>query len=345
MPLAASAQLELYQPLQVASHQPLPFCLPNAGVIALQGFIMQVDNICLEPQEDALNAAQLDTLIDLWIQQCANRLDRAQTMPGYMGKINHFRRWWKKRGPALQWQLTRTALVEFECYLRTVPSRRNGQPLGYNTRHDVLRRLRSMFKWAYETRRTTFNYAAWVPAADGGPPEREAATLAQLQRLMTAATEDKYPLRVQALLAVLIGAGLRRQEAVSLDVETINFYADGTAKARVVGKRTKRNRTGMRWVGLDKATCTYLAAHLVALGRSQGPVFCNMNTGRRLTGEGVYKIVKAAVRAAGLEHYLEACHDLRRAFASHFAATNPGETYADILRRQLGHARFSQTTE
>jgi site-specific recombinase XerD len=71
----------------------------------------------------------------------------------------------------------------------------------------------------------------------------------------------------------------------------------------------------------------------------------NMNTGRRLTGEGVYKIVKATVRAAGLEQDMEACHDLRRAFASHFAATNPGETYADSLRRQLGYARFSQTTE
>jgi site-specific recombinase XerD len=304
---------------------------------------MKTDMICLQPAEKALDAKLLDTLVELWLQHCASKLDSVMTLPGYADKIAYFRHWWQTNGPSLNWRLTRSVLEQFERDLRSTLTKRTKQPLSYNTRFDVIRRLRSMLKWAYETDRIPFNYGIWLPTPVGAPPVREAADLLALQQLMAAAGKTTQAKRNQAILAVLIGAGLRRKEACSLNIEGVIFCVDGTGKAQVFGKRTKRNNTGMRWVGLDAPTCSYLATYIVETGRKRGPLFCNAITDQRLTPQGIYKIVKATIAAADLDTRIDACHDLRRAFAHHFAMLRPGDTYADILRRQLGHAHYAQT--
>lgn len=304
----------------------------------------QIGYIQLTPNEDALDGRQLDMLIELWLGDCANRLDANETMPGYRRSVSYFRRWWYDEGPGRNWLLTKTACEQFEIDLRSVVSKLSGQPLSYSSRYDCIRRMRQMFHWAHRTSRVSHNYGLWFPTPDGAPPSREAASLAKLELLMAVAATSPLPLRNQAILALLIGAGLRRKECHLLDVEHLTFYSDGTGKAIVTGKRTRRNPTGVRSVALDASTCAYLAAHLVELDGA-GPVFRNAHTKKRLTCLGVYKVVKWVIAAAGLEGEIEGCHDLRRAFAHHFATLRPGATYADMLRRQLGHAHYSQTAD
>lgn len=306
--------------------------------------VRQVGQICLTPNEDALDGRQLDQLIELWLEDCSTRLDSSETMPGYRRNVGYFRRWWAIEGPKHNWLLTKTVCEQFELELRKAESKLNGQPLSYSSRYDCIRRMRQMFRWAHRTSRVAYNYGLWLPTPDGSPRTREAASLIKLKMLMAVAAASSLPLRNQALLALLIGAGLRRKECHLLDVEHLTFYADGTGKAVVTGKRTKRNLTGVRTVALDTATCAYLAAHLVEID-STGPVFRNAHTGKRLTCLGVYKAVESVIHAAGLADEIEGCHDLRRAFAHHFATLRPGATYADMLRRQLGHARYSQTAD
>ena len=307
-------------------------------------FAEQIGQICLTPSEDALAARQLDQLIELWLDDCSARLDANETMPGYRRNVGYFRRWWAIEGPRRNWLLTKTACEQFEVDLRRVLSKLSGKPLSYSSRYDCIRRIRQMFYWAHRTNRIGYNYGLWFPIPDGSPPSREAVSLAKLETLMAVAATSPLPLRNQAILALLIGAGLRRKECHLLDTEHLTFYGDGTGKAVVTGKRTRRNATGVRSVALDAATCAYLAAHLVELD-GDGPVFRNAHTGKRLTCLGVYKAVKWVIVAAGLADEIEGCHDLRRAFAHHFATLRPGATYADVLRRQLGHARYSQTAD
>lgn len=304
----------------------------------------QVGQIVLAPSEDALEARQLDQLIELWLDDCATRLDANETMPGYRRNVGYFRRWWATEGPRRNWLLTKSACQQFEIELRKMPSKLSGNPLSYSSRYDCIRRLRQMFHWAHRTNRIAYNYGLWFPIPDGSPPSRKAASLVKLETLMAVAATSPLPRRNQAILALLIGAGLRRKECHLLDVEHLIFYGDGTGEATVTGKRTRRNPTGVRSVALDAATCAFLAAHLVELD-GVGPVFRNAHTKKRLTCLGVYKVVVWCIEAAGLTGEIQGCHDLRRAFAHHFATLRPGATYADMLRRQLGHARYSQTAD
>jgi len=136
---------------------------------------------------------------------------------------------------------------------------------------------------------------------------------------------------------------LRRTECARLDVEHIAFCADGTGLADITGKRTKANRSGKRQVALDSVTMSYLACHLVESGIDTGPIFRRKHDGQRLAAIALYKIVKVAASRAGLDDRIQGCHDLRRAFTTHFTKLHPGSIYADILRRQLGHKHFRET--
>lgn len=299
--------------------------------------------ILLEPEEDCIDGIHLDVLLEMWLQHCFTKAE-PYTVACYRDKLAHFRRWWSSVGPNYNWQVTRKVFVDFEMALRDFV-KPSGDALSYNTRNDVIRRLRSALKWAFETNRLPVNCRGWIPAASGEPPKRTVMGLAQLEHLMECAGQSLHPERDQALFAFLVGVGLRRIECVRLNIEHVVFFSDGTGLAKVTGKRTRANRTGEREVALDVATTPYVALHIVELGRNSGPLFCSSKTGERLTAQGIYKAVKSVVRRAGLDKQMQACHDLRRAFTTHFVRLRPGAAYADMLRRQLGHKYYSQTAD
>lgn len=300
-----------------------------------------IHEIRLDPEEDVVDGRALDLLLERWLEDRATKVDPV-TVVGYRKKLLIFRRWWQATGPSKNWCLTRSVLLSFEVEFRSFTHHRTGAPLSYNTRRDVLRRLRSALKWAFDTNRLEINCCVWVPSPFGEEPQRIAPGVEQLKHLMECA-DGKWGVRDQAILAMFIGTGVRRTECSSLDVEGITFRENGAALATVRGKRTKVNKTGNREIVIDNVTASYLARHIVEAGYVRGPVFQNAR-GERLSSSGVYKRVRLAVERAGLGDAMQACHDLRRAFTTHFTRLRPGAAYADILRRQLGHANYRQTT-
>ena len=135
--------------------------------------------IILEPEEDYLDAKNLLQLIDRWYVA----LDvEPITLTGYKDKMIYFVSWWKVNGPAREWRLTKSALEEFEVYLRSVKSKRFKEPLSHNTRFAIMRALRMMFRWASETNRTAKNFGEWVPWPGGSTPARRATTPARIAR-------------------------------------------------------------------------------------------------------------------------------------------------------------------
>ena len=103
-------------------------------------------------------------------------------------------------------------------------------------------------------------------------------------------------LRDVALLRLLHDLGLRRSEAVRLDVEDVDLP----------GKRISLLSRGRSWkepVTLPEPTRAALAAWLEACGSEPGPLFVNFDRagkGHRLTGTAVYHIVGWLGAKAGL---------------------------------------------
>src|SRR3990172_3460508 len=319
--------------------------MPFAGSLPTSlppSFSPSVATINLSPPEPVLDARHLDELIGLWLER---GVADPRTAAGYGYKVKYFRTGGAANGPGRGWALRRRHLLAFAKYLETVRSR-YGEPLSYHSQNDVLRRLRQMFAWAsLGGFLPSGDFAAWVPSPDGEPPERQAATVEMLQRLFEAADRVLYPERARTILAVLIGTGIRRGECASIRVEDIRLYADHSGTMTVTGKRTRANHTGRRQVAFDTDTGAYLAAFFYVNKIERGPLFRNLRTGEGLTIKGVHHIVKGCIAAAGLTEQIQGCHDLRRAFATHFARMFRGEGYGDLLRRQMGHRTYRMTAQ
>src|SRR5215216_4526791 len=137
--------------------------------------------------------------------------------------------------------------------------------------------------------------------------------LREVRRLVAACLADGSPggRRDAAVLAVLFVGGLRRAEAVALDMDN---YDATTGHLTVTGKGRRQRRTALP-AGGRRA----LAAWLEVRGTDEGPLFYPVDkagrvTPRRLTTQAIYALVDRRARKAGVGHLSP--HDGRRTFAS-----------------------------
>lgn len=307
-----------------------------------------MDTIHLHPVQPTLDARHFAALIELWLQAQTRRL-APKTAADYADKLRYFQDWWRTIGTTVEWQLTEELLLDFNAHL-TQRISRFGRPLGYHTRKDCLRRLRQCLLWAYKKGHVSRNYSHWVPAPSGTAPMRTAAPLDQLRLLLTAADRSQQPTRDRAILAVLLGTGVRRSECASINVETIQFNLDNSGTLQVEAKKVKQRETHRRLVAFDAATGRHLRAHRDTRGAT-GPLFCvtqgagavAFQAQARLTPVSIYRVVKRLIRLAGLQDQLQGPHDLRRNFATYYNRNRRGEAHGQLLSKQLGHSSFRMT--
>jgi site-specific recombinase XerD len=162
------------------------------------------------------------------------------------------------------------------------------------------------------------------------PAGRDVAQ-AELERVFMAMGTSPAGIRDAALLSTLYTGGLRRSEAVALDVA----HAEEDGSLRVRGKGNKE-RTAY-------ADAAHLAAWLRVRGPSPGPLFCPvLKNGRvvlrRMTDTAVYQVLQRATARAASRHFSP--HDLRRSFVTHLL-----DNGADVLAVQslVGHANLDTT--
>lgn len=152
-------------------------------------------------------------------------------------------------------------------------------------------------------------------------------------------TKTLKGVRDRAVLAVLVGCGLRRAEAAILSVSHIEQREGRWAIVDIVGKRDKMRTVPMpSWakVVIDKWT---LAARI-----DEGFIFRRVNKGgnimgERMTDQAIYNIVISY--AEKLKKKGIAPHDLRRSFAK---LAHKGGSPIDQIQLSLGHDSI-QTTE
>jgi site-specific recombinase XerD len=211
------------------------------------------------------------------------------------------------------------------------------------TVNKALSGLRGVLREAWRLGLTTsedYRRAADLEAVKGEslPPGR-ALSVGELKALLAACSMDDSAAgaRDAALLALLYGAGLRRSEAVALDVSDYDV-----ATGMLVVRHGKGNRD--RVVYATNGAADAMADWLAIRGHDDGPLFLPVNKGgvvggHRLTGQAVLYILRRRAQQGGVTRLTP--HDLRRTFISDLL-----DLGADIstVQRLAGHAQVTTTT-
>lgn len=165
----------------------------------------------------------------------------------------------------------------------------------------------------------------------------------QIRSMLAVMPDTLLAVRDRAILLLGFAGGFRRSELVGLDVQDIDFTADGMV---VTLRKSKTDQEGHgRRVGIpfgsSPLTCPVRSARawLEAASITEGPVF--RPVGRwghvgdaRLNNRAVARVVKRYAAAIGLDPMKVAGHSLRAGLAT--AAAKAGKTERSIMN-QTGH--------
>lgn len=169
-------------------------------------------------------------------------------------------------------------------------------------------------------------------------PAGRALSAGEIRTLFRGCAEDRRPAgaRDAALLAVLYGAGVRRAEAVHLDLSDFDAEA-GSVRVRS-GKGNKQRITYVQGLG-----ALAVSVWIELRGRDPGPLFLPIHRSgrigtRRMREQSIYDILRRRAVATGIPPFSP--HDLRRTFAGDLL-----DAGADIstVQQLLGHASVTTT--
>jgi integrase len=176
------------------------------------------------------------------------------------------------------------------------------------------------------------------PISGSTLPAGRELSAGELRALFESCAGESSPAaaRDAALLGLLFGGGLRRAEAVAL--ELADYRADGGELTVRAGKGRKA-----RVVYLPKGGRAALLAWLSVRGSESGPLLCPVRKGGRvlqrpMTDQAVLYILRRRARRAGVAGFTP--HDMRRTFVSHLL-----DAGADLVAVQklAGHSDVTTT--
>lgn len=288
--------------------------------------------IDLQPDTVRLDGRPLVPLVNSYLDDRENHV-QPYTVAGYRQKLRWFLHWWTDHATLFNWTLDAAALSDFEHWLTQQESDRTGKPLSFNTRKDVLRRLRQVFIWAYKTDRIEIDLSHLVPPASGSTPPRQPLSVSVLRSLLDAAALSSRPVRNQSIIALLAGTGIRRQECANLHVGDLVITGDGSGLLHVVDGKMGKSRTAI----FDQSTGAYLCAWLKDRPDCVGESLYGLGV------QGIYYVVRDAAEVADLRHLVRGPHDLRRLFIRFWTRHRKGNDSDQLLMKQVGHSSWATT--
>lgn len=148
--------------------------------------------------------------------------------------------------------------------------------------------------------------------ADPEPRGRSLASSEIVALLETCYSSSHIDVRDAAIVAILLGTGLRRSELVGLEIRDFN---KGTGEILVrKGKRGKNRR-----VYLPSSASAFVEKWLAVRGDAPGPLFCRIRRGGHLHlgqmhPDAIWRMLRQRAEIAQLESFSP--HDFRRTFCS-----------------------------
>ncbi len=268
------------------------------------------------------------------IQAVLDAVDSPHTRRAYARSLAEFMAWYHKSHAE---RLDKATVQRYAAELRE-------QGVSASSVNQRLSAIRKLAREASDNGAIPEQIANGIKAVKGIRQEGTRAgnwlTQEQAQRLLDAPNiKTLKGLRDRALFAVLIGCGLRRQEAADLTFKHIQEREGRWVLVDLIGKRNK-----VRSVPMPSWTKKAIDEWAKAANVKSGRVFRSVAKGDKLDGD---SMTAQAIRnvvsryAESLELGEIAPHDLRRTFAK---LAHKGGSGLDQIRLSLGHASI-QTTE
>lgn len=212
------------------------------------------------------------------------------------------------------------------------------------TANRMLAALRGVLKQAWQLGLMDADAYHRAAAVENAPwfttPRGRILSQDEIQALFEACARDETPagIRDAALLTVLFAGGLRRSEAVALDVRD---YDVSTGALTIRSTQENRERTVYATVGAAHALERWIAIR----GTDPGPLFVPINRGqkvllrtRRMADQSVHRVLLKRGEQAGVPAF--SCQDLRRSFIS--GLLDAGVDIATV-QRLAGHCSVLTT--
>lgn len=145
--------------------------------------------------------------------------------------------------------------------------------------------------------------------------------------------------RIYALIDLLLGTGLRREELANLDVSDAHLSKTQVSTIRIrKGKGDKPRVIPLAGPQKESLSAWLDVRSLYAKKIKSDAVFVT-RIGTRPTGESIRKIIKAKFKQLGIENKGVAVHALRHLFASTYNEANQNDLVG--LQAITGHANLS----
>ncbi|MFN8466329.1 MAG: tyrosine-type recombinase/integrase [Caldilineaceae bacterium] len=280
----------------------------------------------------SLTTSRSDSLAAV-VEMVTNAVSSDHTKRAYSRALTEFIRW---HGEAGRIGLDKATVNAYVTYLRS-----EGVPASSINQRLVA--IRKLAREAADNGLIDYSTAEAIARAEGVRIEGKRLgnwlTQQQAQALLDAPDTDSLKgMRDRAILAVLLGCGLRREEAASLTVEHLQQREGRWVIVDLAGKRNKVRSVPMpSWA--KYAVDTWLVAACIG----SGVVFRPVNKGGRvqpgpMTAQAIYNTVSEYAANVGVTVHP---HDLRRTFAK---LAHKGNAPIEQIQLSLGHSSV-QTTE
>jgi integrase/recombinase XerD len=279
------------------------------------------------------NLIRQDAATEIAIQTVLDSLDSPHSKRGYERHLREFITWHR----STELQLCKATVQRYAAELRE-------SGLSPATINQRLCAIRKLAEEAADNGALDPQIANGIRAVKGirqeGTRSGNWLIKQQAQQLLDAPDVNTLKgLRDRAILALLLGCGLRRAEAASLTFDCIQQRDGRWVLVDIVGKRNK-----VRSVPMPNWTKQAIDEYASALELTNGIVFCSLNKGGRIASDqmseqAIYNLVVEYALLLGLGKL--APHDLRRTFAK---LAHKGGSGLDQIQLSLGHGSI-QTTE
>jgi integrase/recombinase XerD len=255
----------------------------------------------------------------------------ANTQRNYERQLRYFMDWVDK-----DWHtVTLNDLKNYKVHLE-------GKGLELGSIGAYITSLKSLFTWMVKAGFLEKNPAAALEIPASPEPQGRNLEPHMVQRLFdTLGSRGTIASRDRAILCLLIRSGLRAEEVTNLNVSHYNGVEVNIVEAKhsSVGLVPVDNET-------HDALVDYLKVRWIETQQRLGPddpIFVsnsNRNRGDRLTYDGIYKIIKALAKAAGLEDIHP--HRGRHTFISDMVENGVDAYLAMELSRQRSPQAFNR---
>lgn len=278
-------------------------------------------------QSPTLSSVSLEQVLALFSAYLFDHDYSPRTTARYAGVLSSFYSW-------LHFQLGLGATADLPLPLprdlssyRAYMLERGSSPATIN---QSLSALKTYANWQVETGQIEHNWAQAAKLLSIQYAPKQGLTKQEYHKLMRQIDTLQTPSRTKAVFALLLGCGLRREEAISVRVRDVTFKtAAGTGR-----------QSGMVWVRAGKGLgarevpfggWVYLALKEQSKDKEAGELLLG------LKAAGVRDVVERWGKKAEIEGLHP--HRLRRAYGQMQRANRPIET----VKRLLGHKRLDTT--